>query len=149
MKQTTCLSTLLLLPTKWLATKSIQVLPHPPIPLTERRQTSFCSGRWRRRWLASNWPRGASKMPGKRTIAKDNFAINFRRWFEQCKNCIQVCGDYVKNNWKINAFLTLMVVFLLSFSSLILIPPCKCKKDTNKQQYPGQAPKPFHAVLNL
>jgi hypothetical protein len=40
--------------------------------------------------LKSNWEGVV------RTIAEDEFAITFRRWFERCEKCIRIGGGYVE-----------------------------------------------------
>ncbi len=57
------------------------------------------------------------------TITKDEFAIAFWQMYEYFYKCIQIGDDYIEKSWEINTFLTLTIVFLLKYSSLIMIPP--------------------------
>jgi hypothetical protein len=58
-----------------------------------------------------------------RNITEDEFAVAYSRWLERWEKCIHIGGDYVEKSGKINTFLTITIVFLLKYSSLILIPP--------------------------
>jgi hypothetical protein len=53
-------------------------------------------------------------------LVKEEFATAFRWRFKQCKKYIRIGGDFVKKNER-KYFLNFNVVFLLNYSSLILI----------------------------
>jgi len=85
----------------WLAAREVQVLEHPPyLPdlapadffyfpkvKEELAGLSLTQGTFR-----STWERAS------RTIAKEEFAAAFQRWYQRCEKCVHIGGGYVEKS---------------------------------------------------
>jgi hypothetical protein len=85
----------------WLAAKKIQLLPHPPYSpdlapadflLFRRVKEELAGLHLTQESLKTAWE-GVT-----RTIAEDEFAAAFRRWYERSEKCVRIQGGYVEKS---------------------------------------------------
>ena len=85
----------------WLAAKKIQLLPHPPYSPDLAPADFFLFRRVKEELAGLHLTQESLKTAWEgvtRTIAEDEFAAAFRRWYERSEKCVRIQGGYVEKS---------------------------------------------------
>ncbi len=86
---------------EWLAAHGVQVIRHPPYSPDLAPADFFLFGRVKEKLTGLTLDQNTIKKTWEgvtRSIASDEFATAFRRWYERCQKCVEIGGDYVEKN---------------------------------------------------
>jgi histone-lysine N-methyltransferase SETMAR len=86
---------------EWLAAHGVQVIRHPPYSPDLALADFFLFRRVKEKLTGLTLDQNTIKKTWAgvtRSIAPEEFAIAFRRWYERCEKCVEIGGDYVEKS---------------------------------------------------